>query len=275
MTNVMHFLAVAREEWARYEWAQDEWVAEHSSSFDWAGTLGLVGAVVFTLAFLVLLVRGLTQGARYRAQEALGEAERAELAAEIESAENRTVGEIVVVVLERSDRHPAAEWLVGGVAMLVGSALLAGWLPWDRPALFFGCQLALGAAGFLSARFVPGFKRAFISEDRADEMANEQALQEFYAHGLHKTQAATGVLLFVSLLERRVIVLGDKGIDEKLDASHWEATDSAVLEGVRNGSLKSGLVEGIRRCADVLAEHFPGTEHDRDEVPNHVIVREE
>ena len=153
--------------------------------------------------------------------------------------------------------------------------LLTTWLPWDRPALFFLCQLGLGCAGFLAARLVPGFKRAFISEARADEMAGEQALQEFYAHGLHRTQEATGVLLFVSLLERRVIVLGDEGIDAKLDASDWEATDTAVLEGVCSGSLKDGLAAGIQRTADVLAEHFPSTDGDRDEVPNHVIVRAE
>ena len=106
-------------------------------------------------------------------------------------------------------------------------------------------------------------------------MAREQALQEFYAHGLHRTQEATGVLLFVSLLEHRVIVLGDTGIDAKLEAADWEATDTAILEGIRSGSLKDGLVEGIRRSADVLSEHFPRKDGDRDEVPNHVIVRAE
>ena len=255
--------------------AQSDWAAEHSAPFDWAGTLGLVGAALFALAFLVLLVRANLQRHRYRATGVLGEAERSELAAEIADAEGRTVGEIVVVVLERSDRHPGAEWLAATMTMLLGSALLVVWLPWDRPAALLACQFALGAAGYLTARFVPGFKRAFISEERADEMANEQALQEFYAHGVHGTRDATGVLLFVSLLERRIVVLGDKGIDAKLDTSDWEAADAAILEGVREGSLKRGLIEGIRRCAKVLAEHFPRAEDDRDEVPNHVIVRRE
>jgi len=254
---------------------QGEWTPEHSVPSDWVATLGLAGAGLFAAGFLFLLLRALAQRARYRATQALGAAERAELAAEIARAEEKTIGEIVVVVLERSDRHPAAEWLAGALALVVGSVLLAGWLPWDRPALFFACQLALGAAGFLAARTVPGFKRVFVSEDRADEVAGEQAVQEFHAHGLHRTQAATGVLLFVSLLERRVVVLGDAGIDAKLDASYWEATDAAVLEGVRAGSLLRGLEAGVRRCAEVLAEHFPRTADDRDEIPNHVVVRRE
>lgn len=264
MGSAMHMLALSQI-----------WGTDHSGSFDWAATLGLVGAGLAAGVFFLLLFRGLSQAGRYRATDVLGESERAELAAEITAAEERTVGEIVVVVLERSDRHPAAEWMAGTLTLLFGSVLLAGWLPWDQPTLFFFCQLGLGALGFLAARLIPGFKRAFISEPRADEMAREQALQEFYAHGLHRTQAATGVLLFVSLLERRVIVLGDEGIDAKLSSSDWEATDKAVLEGICSGSLKDGLAAGIQRTADVLAEHFPGTDEDRDEVPNHVIVRAE
>lgn len=254
---------------------RDEWSAAHADAFDWAGTLGLVGAGVFAVGFLILILRGLAQRARYDATSVLGEAERAEVAAEIASAEKKTVGEIAVVVLERSDRHPAADWIAGGLSLLLGTALLAPWMPWHQPVLLLGAQLALGAVGFCSARFIPGFKRVFISERRADEMASEQALQEFYGHGLHRTRAATGVLLFVSLLERRVIVLGDTGIDAKLDAEHWAATDAAVLEGIRAGSLKRGLTDGVRRCAEVLAEHFPHEADDRDEVPDHVTVRSE
>jgi len=254
---------------------QDGWSVDSGLPFDWAGSAGLIGAALAAGVFVLLLVRGLTQARRYRATEVLGEAERAELATEIARAEQDTIGEVVVVVLERSDRHPGAEWMAGSLVLICGSVLLASQLPWDMPALFFLCQLGMGALGFIAARLVPGFKRAFISEGRADEMAREQALQEFYAHGLHRTQAATGVLLFVSLLERRVIVLGDEGIDARVGAAEWEATDSAILEGIRAGSLKRGLAAGIRRSAEVLAEHFPGEATDRDEVPNHVIVRTE
>lgn len=255
--------------------ALDDWAADHSASFDWLGTLGFAGAVLAAAMFLALLIRGISQSARYRATSTLGDSERGKLAGEIAEAEQRTIGEIVVVVLERSDRHPGAEWMAGALVMVAGSMLLTGWLPWNHPTWFFASQLALGALGFLAARCVPGFKRAFISEDRAEEMAREQALQEFYAQGLHRTQQATGVLIFASLLERRVVVMGDEGIDAKLDASAWEATDRAILDGIRSGSLEQGLAAGIRVAADLLEEHFPSREGDRDELPNHVIVRAE
>jgi putative membrane protein len=254
---------------------QSDWASDHATPFDWLGNLGLAAASIAAGVFLVLLIRGLQQRRRYRATAVLGEPERAELADEIARAERRTMGEIVVVVLERSDRHPGTEWRAAGLVLLCASVLLSAYMPWNHPALFFLCQLALGALGFFSARLVPGFKRAFVSEARAEEVAREQALQEFYAHGLHRTPNATGVLLFVSLLERRVIVLGDSGIDARLAPADWEATDRAILEGIRAGSLKAGLLAGIRRTADVLSEHFPLEHDDRDELPDHVIVRAE
>lgn len=254
---------------------QSDWATDHAAPIDWLGGLGLVAASIAAGVFLWLLIQGLSQRRRYSATAVLGEPERAELAAEVARAERRTMGEIAVVVLERSDRHPGAEWRAAGLLLLSASVLLSAYLPWDRPALFFLCQWALGALGFFTARLVPGFKRAFVSEARAEEVAREQALQEFYAHGLHRTPGATGVLLFVSLFERRVIVLGDSGIDARLDPTDWETTDRAILDGIRAGSLKSGLQAGIRRAADVLSEHFPLERDNRDELPDHVIVRRE
>ena len=253
--------------------ANQDWSGAESLPIDWALYLGAGGALLFSLLFAALFLRGLLQRGRYRAVSVLGTSEREEIATEIATGEERTSGEVVVVVLERSDRHPASEWVAGAASMLLGSALLAAWLPWNHPLWFFAVQIALGVAGFLAARATPGFKRMFINEERASEMAEEQALQEFYGHGLHRTVGATGVLLFVSLLERRVVVLGDAGIDAVLDASDWEATDEAILAGIRAGSLMNGLVEGVRRCLAVLEEHFPAEGENPNEVPDHVIVR--
>jgi len=237
--------------------------------------IAMGAAFAFGLAYLALLARAWTQRGRYRAADVLGPKERSRLEGALTRAEERTTGEIVVVVLERSDAHPAAPWVAGLLTLLLGTAATARWLPWDSPALFFACQLAFGGLGMLAAARVRGFRRVFVREDRADETAQEQAFQEFYRSGLHRTVEGTGVLLFVSLFERRVIVLGDHGIDAKLDATHWEVTDAAILEGVRAGDLFGGLMRAIEACEEVLAEHFPVDGKNPNQVPNHVIVRAE
>ncbi len=253
----------------------ETWSGGEAAPFDWTAIAGPGGAILFAVVLLFFLQRALFQRSRYRAVTVLAESDRRAVAAEIATAETKTSGEIGVVVLERSDRHPGADWLACVVFLSIGTALLFAFIPWDQPVWLLATQVGLGVLGLFASRSMPGFKRLFISEDRATEMAGEQALQEFYAAGLHRTEGATGVLLFVSLLERRVIVLGDEGIDAKLDDAHWRETDQAILDGVRRGALGAGLIEGVRRCAVVLEEHFPAEGENPDEVPDHVIVRRE
>jgi putative membrane protein len=261
-TTLLQHTAGAHAQWepgpAKWIYAVDDW-----------------GPWVLAAIFIALLLRAVAHQRRYRAVAVFGTEAQSAVHDALLSAEAGTVGEIVPVVLERSDRHPEADWLSALVTLLIGTALLQGQLPWHAPHLLILCQLGLGAFGFLLARALPAWKRLFVSERRATEMALEQATQELFRLGLHQTTARTGVLMFVSLLERRVVVLGDIGIHQKVGDDHWQRTQTAVLDGVRRGRLETGLVEGIRATGSVLAEHFPWVHGDRNEIPDRVVVRHE
>ena len=253
----------------------EDWDATgHDLSVAWYQRLAEYGPWLLAAAGALVLLACVLRRNRYRAIAVLSQADREAVHAALRAAEEHTVGEIVPVVLERSDDHPAADWLAGLAFLLVGTAVLAPHLPWTQPALLLACQMLLLGVGFGCARVVPAFKRLFIRGGRATEVAGEQAFQEFYGNDLHKTEAATGVLLFVSLLEHRVIVLGDHGIAAIVPDEAWQETDAAILEGIRAGSLRDGLIRGIERAGAVLAEHFPYEDGDRNELPDRLIVRQ-
>jgi len=230
---------------------------------------------IFAALLLVFVLRALIRQRRYSAVGTFSEEDRRIVREAIARAETKTIGEILPVVVERSDPHPGANWLAALCCVLVGSALTAAWLPWNQPALVLLLQLAMGAVGFGLAAVLPDFKRLFITGNRATSVAEEQAFQEFYANGLHKTEASTGVLIFVSLLEHRVIVMADEGIDSKVDDDFWAETDGLILQGIAAGSLRDGLVAGIDRAGESLSEFFPWVEGDRNEIPDRLIVRRE
>jgi putative membrane protein len=233
------------------------------------GPYALLALVVFVIG------RAVVRSQRYRALRVLTADDRLRVRAAIADVEKRTLGEIVPVVLERSDRHPGARWLCALCTLLIGSTLLEAHLPWTEPHWLLLSQIALGAVGFFLADALPDAKRLFVREARATEMAEEQALQEFHRLGLHKTRDATGVLIFVSLFERRVIVLGDAGIHAKVGAEHWRSVQSTILDGIVKGSLAEGLLAGIRASGDELVKHFPRTEGGPNELEDRVIVRRE
>jgi len=249
-------------------------VGEQAANEAWH-LLGLAGPAIVALLLLYFVVRAVLRHGRYRVVKTFGDEDRAAVHEAIANAERRTVGELLPVIVERSDPHPGANWLAALSCTVVGSSMMAPWLPWTHPVWVLSAQFVMGLFGFGLARLLPDFKRLFIFEDRATAVASEQAFQEFYGSGLHKTEAATGVLIFVSLLEHRVIVLADEGIDSKVDAEFWADTNDAILAGIRTGSLRQGLITGIEKAADGLARHFPWTDGARNEIPDRVIVRKE
>ena len=153
--------------------------------------------------------------------------------------------------------------------------MLSSWLPWEYPVATLSIQLALGALGYGLARLLPGFKYLFIPSRAATRAVEEQAFQEFFRAGLQNTREACGVLLFVSLLEHRVVVIADKGIHSLVEPSAWVEIDEAILKAVRANALKEGLLRGIEKAGELLSRHFPSSPDDENQIPDQVIVREE
>jgi putative membrane protein len=98
-----------------------------------------------------------------------------------------------------------------------------------------------------------------------------QAMQQFFAHGLHRTERRTGVLIFAAVAERYAEIVADAGIDSKVTPQVWAAAIDALIEGIKQGRPADGFVAAIERCGRVLAEHFPPGALKRDELPNRLV----
>jgi putative membrane protein len=250
--------------------ADDAWGAESHPLLHWVSVYGPWALAGLSMFFVV---RAIVRARRYRAVSVLDAEAQESVRQAVRAAEARTSGEIVPVVLERSDDHSSAAWIGALLSLLVGSALLEQYLPWTIPEQLLAWQLGLGAAGYALTRALPDLGRVFVSEARASATAEEQALREFHVQGLRETKDRTGVLIFVSLFERRVVVLGDSGIHARVGDAHWKQTRDAILDGIERGSLADGLGAGVRACGDVLAEHFPARADDTNEIPDRLVVR--
>ena len=193
------------------------------------------------------------------------------LIAAIQEAEKTTAGEIMVYVAKRSDAYPEARWRLAIVfSLLVAFAVTmlfpghdAIWLLWVQlPALLVG--FAVGSIPFL--------QRLAISEDSMIEEVHQRALQAFHAMGLNATKDRTGTLIFVSLFERRMEVLGDSGISAKLHQETWNELVKESLDQIRSRDLETGVETAIRRCGAILTQHFPGSHLNPNELVNHVVI---
>ena len=197
-----------------------------------------------------------------RDDELFDEGARARIAAAVARAEALSRGQLVPVVVARSEHYHAAHYRVAIVAGALATAValgLAHALDWPIGLLELPfIQLAAGLLGGALSGWPP-LERRFLGRRTMAEAVRLRALRAFHEEGLHRTAEGTGVLIFASLLERRAVVLGDHGIHARMGDAGWEAAVAALTEGLRAGAPERGFVEAISKCGARLAEHFPRT----------------
>lgn len=205
-----------------------------------------------------------------RADDFFTAQEKEEISRAIKSVEQRTIGEVAVILVDQSDPYPEGEFLgsllMGGLAAFVLTLIFFHgqvWflIPWHA---FFTFPL------FFLFKKMPDLKRPFIGAKRKEAAVRRRALQAFYEKGLYKTRQQTGVLFFLSLLEHKVWVLADVGIYQRIKQEKLQEFARQVSAGIRDGQAGPVLVRAIREAGDLLAQHFPLTEGDTDELPNDV-----
>ncbi|WP_242346492.1 TPM domain-containing protein [Anaeromyxobacter terrae] len=185
-----------------------------------------------------------------------GEDVRARIAEAVRRAESLSRGQIVPVVVEKSDPYPEARYRGALLlAALVTAAAVGLHLPLTLAELPL-VQLAAGIVGALLASWDP-IERRLVGARSMDEAVRARATRAFHEHGLHRTAEGTGVLVFASLFEHEAVVLGDRGIHEKMGAD-WDRAIAALVDGMRAGDPGKGFVDAIALCGARLAEHFPG-----------------
>lgn len=187
-------------------------------------------------------------------------AAKARIAAAVQEAEARTVGQIVPVVVARArDYHGFLRALGTLLLGLVAALAVAIWvkpLPVDPEVLLLLLTLGIGLAA------LPALERAFVRRD-FDAAVRLRAQAAFVQHAVHETREGTGVLIFASLYERRVVILGDRAIHQKVGDPGWQAAVEVLAKALAQGDPASGFCEAIARIGDTLAKEFPRTDDGR------------
>jgi len=202
------------------------------------------------------------------------ESDKERLRAAVLDVESRTIGEVVVMVVDASDDYPEAE-IIGGiflssfVSLILTFLFLHASIFWFVPisfALFFPFKLLL--------RSLPHLKKPFLGADRKDEAVRTRAFVAFYEHGLDKTRQRTGVLFFLSLFERKVHLLADQGIYPKIGQETLERYAGIVVEGIKKGHACNALCQAIQDTGQLLSTHFPTIPGDTNELLDAVIIEQ-
>lgn len=217
----------------------------------------------------------------------LNDSEQARVNAAIAEAERSTSGEIFCILAQRTSSYaetPIAYAALASLLIPLGVVAFGG-EPWTwaggwhviamRPEQAVFAYALLQAVVLLATLAVTSIRPVRLRlapEPLKRARVHKVALQQFLAKGLQQTQARTGVLILAAAEERHAEIIADEGIYAKVDKEVWADALAALAGGMKRGDAVGGFEEAVRLCGEVLAEHFPPSADNRNELPDTVVV---
>lgn len=205
--------------------------------------------------------------------------------------EKTTSGEIVPMIVRRSSAvgHVriivSLSWLLLLATLdILGTTFMAELSVWFYEkfgadfshflmwATAIGALLTIPISYYLSR--IDSIQRCLTPDSDLDFEVMERAQLEFYWAKLQETKDRTGILIFLSLMERKCVVLADEGISKLLPKETWDDVVKIVIDGIHAGQASEGLSKAVSKCGEILAKHFPPTSQNPNELANHLIVKE-
>jgi putative membrane protein len=215
--------------------------------------------------------------------------DRQKISAAIAAAEANSSGEIVAVATPISDPYHdvALHWaLIPLFAVLAWAAwaptaliwwynfLFGGWQPDPTMSELLTLLMAFAALKFTVAllilKWMP-LRLLLTPPATKHRRVRRRAITIFKAAAERRTAGRTGILIYLSIAERRAEIVGDEAILKVTDDHTWGEAMTALIADVREGRPADGIAAAVQRVGAVLAEHFPRSAEDINEIPDALI----
>jgi putative membrane protein len=216
--------------------------------------------------------------------------DQARVSAAVAAAEAQTSGEIVTIIARCSDPYRDVALHYAVLAMLAVpvklallpqawldrvSALLLGWNPeWTRGGAMLAL-LALLALAFLVGRAVFSWRPLLLALTPGatkSRRVRRRAIAHFRSACEARTRGRTGILIYLSLDERRAEIVADAAIHAKVAPEAWGEAMAALVGQVRAGRVGDGMALAVAQVGALLAQHLPRAADDDNELPDRLIL---
>ncbi|HZK20250.1 MAG TPA: hypothetical protein VFC68_05955 [Treponemataceae bacterium] len=208
----------------------------------------------------------------------------------VNKAEQKTNGEIAIALTPASHAYSFWEIMFAFVAgvlvfcvMLPFANTINSWgelhvwtgLPaWYLPG-FFGIVFILVVGFVFMVVNIPIFNRLIIPKQAQTAAVTRRTARHFTESGVYATKENSGILIFMSLLEREVRIIADFGISTKINQQEWDALAAGLVSGFNYKSkLSAGeaIIKTVEKCGVLLSQHFPPLEENPNELNDGLVI---
>jgi len=100
----------------------------------------------------------------------------------------------------------------------------------------------------------------------------ERALQLFATLRVWDTEANSGVLIYLQLVDQRIEIVADRGINARVEQAQWDAVCRRMETAFRAGDFEGGALRAVGEITGLLSKHFPPGSHNPDELPDRPVI---
>jgi len=189
------------------------------------------------------------------------------LAGCVQEIERNTDAELVIVVRARSANYAHADYLFGFFLALIILVFLI-FSPFSFPEFLVPIDIAVAfVVGSIISWRSNAIRRLFSKEKFRNQSVRTAAAAMFYEAGIANTNAEMGVLIYLSLMERRLELIADRGVLKKVPAQDW---NQQLFEMHKVGKEPDpvGFQKAIEQFGGILATHVPATGENPNELPD-------
>jgi putative membrane protein len=218
----------------------------------------------------------------------LSEQDHAKVSAAIAAAEAKSDGEIIAIAADQSDAYHDVGLHYAVLVLFLVLAFFAIWphqleLWWTRlmgwtaePTMrqLLTLLLFFALLKFLAVLFILKWRplRMLLTPGSTKtRRVRRRAVMLFKTGAERRTIGRTGILIYLSMAEHRAEIVGDEAITAVTTPETWGEAMAALIKDVKDGRAGDGIVAAVGMIGDVLAEHFPKSSEDSNEIPDKLI----
>lgn len=197
----------------------------------------------------------------------------------VQDLEKESSGELVLYLAKRSSNYNSGKWILSSLFGVVTCVIIAvlgyRWMLPKETSIFMVCIATLSSLtiGFLLGLISPKLRSSLMGAGYVHGKVMSKAHAIFLDKEVFQTVDRTGILIFISLLEREVVVLGDTGISSVVKPEQWEEVVGHIVGGIKDKSLCDGILESVKDCKKLLLENkFKVRPDDTNELPDEITI---
>ena len=195
------------------------------------------------------------------------DAARAALTDCVKKIESTTDAELVLVVRARSGSYRHADYLFGAMLAFTGLLFLL-FSPFDFHQYWVAIDVALLFVTGAVVTSRSNLLRRLLTTDKFRSAAvRTGAAAMFYEAGIANTNSEMGILIYLSVLERRLELIADRGILKGVNALEWNQLLFELHEAGRQADAQT-LQLGLEDLGALLSKHLPATGENPNELPD-------